>query len=37
MKKENGISRRSFLKNSALAGVLGTIGTGGVATALTSC
>ncbi|KAA6337114.1 Glycosyl hydrolase family 109 protein [termite gut metagenome] len=37
MKKEDSISRRSFLKNSALAGVLGTIGTGGVASALTSC
>jgi len=37
MKKENGISRRSFLKSSAMAGALGTIGTGGAATMLTSC
>ncbi|WP_165021349.1 MULTISPECIES: Gfo/Idh/MocA family oxidoreductase [unclassified Dysgonomonas] len=36
MKKENKISRRSFLKNSALVGVLGTMGTGGAAL-LTSC
>ncbi|OAV69863.1 putative oxidoreductase ycjS [Bacteroidales bacterium Barb6] len=37
MKKENSISRRSFLKNSAMAGALGAIGTGGAATVLTSC
>lgn len=37
MKKENSISRRSFLKSSAMAGALGAIGTGGAATALTSC
>ena len=34
MKK--GVDRRSFLKSSALAGALGAIGTGGVAT-LASC
>lgn len=37
MKKENSISRRSFLKSSAMAGALGAIGTGGAATVLTSC
>jgi predicted dehydrogenase len=37
MKKENSISRRSFLKNSAMAGALGAIGTGSAATALTAC
>jgi predicted dehydrogenase len=35
MKKE--ISRRSFLKSSAMAGALGAIGTGSTATVLTSC
>ena len=30
MKKENSISRRSFLKSSAMAGALGAIGTGTV-------
>lgn len=37
MKKENSLSRRSFLKSSAMAGALGAIGTGGAATVLTSC
>lgn len=37
MKKENSISRRSFLKSSAMAGALGAIGTGSAATVLTSC
>ncbi len=37
MKKENSISRRSFLKNSAMVGAMGAIGTGGAATVLTSC
>jgi len=37
MKKENGISRRSFLKSSALAGAVGAIGTGSTAAILTSC
>ena len=36
MKNKNGISRRSFLKNSALVGALGTIGAGSPAI-LTSC
>lgn len=36
MKKGNGISRRSFLKSSALAGVLGVVGTG-TTSLLTSC
>lgn len=36
MKKENSISRRSFLKSSAMAGALGAIGTGS-ASVLTSC
>lgn len=36
MKKENSISRRSFLKSSAMAGALGAIGTG-TAGVLTSC
>ncbi len=36
MKKVNGISRRSFLKSSAVAGALGAIGTGS-ASVLTSC
>ena len=37
MKKENSISRRSFLKSSALAGALGAIGTGSTVGVLTSC
>lgn len=37
MKKENSISRRSFLKSSALAGAAGVVGTGGAASMLTSC
>ncbi|MCK9343243.1 MAG: Gfo/Idh/MocA family oxidoreductase [Massilibacteroides sp.] len=37
MKKENNISRRSFLKNSALVGALGALGTGTTASVLTSC
>ena len=37
MKKENSISRRSFLKSSAMAGAIGAIGTGSAATALSSC
>ena len=36
MKSKNSISRRSFLKSSAMAGALGAIGTGS-ATVLTSC
>lgn len=36
MKKENSISRRSFLKSTAMAGALGAIGTGS-AGVLTSC
>ena len=36
MKKENSISRRSFLKSTAMAGALGAIGTGS-ASVLTSC
>mgnify|MGYP000892616879 FL=1 len=37
MKKENGISRRSFLKSSAMAGALGVVGAGGATSMLTSC
>ena len=37
MKNEKGLSRRSFLKSTAMAGALGTIGVGGTATVLTSC
>lgn len=37
MEKKNNISRRSFLKNSAMAGALGAIGTGSAASVLTSC
>ena len=38
MKKENSISRRSFLKSTAMAGALGAIGTGGATSVvLTSC
>jgi predicted dehydrogenase len=37
MKKENGLSRRSFLKTSAAAGAFGMIGTGGAAGLFTSC
>ena len=37
MKKENGLSRRSFLKTSAAAGALGMIGTGGATGLFTSC
>ncbi len=37
MKKENSISRRSFLKSSAMVGALGAVGTGGAASVLTSC
>ena len=36
MKRENSISRRSFLKSTAMAGALGAIGTGS-ASVLTSC
>lgn len=36
MKKENSISRRSFLKSSAMAGAIGAMGTG-TAAVLTSC
>jgi len=36
MKKENSISRRSFLKSSAMVGAMGAIGTGSAAV-LTSC
>lgn len=36
--KENNLSRRDFLKNSALMGAVGTLGAGAAATAaLTSC
>lgn len=37
MKKGNGISRRSFLKSSAMAGALSAIGGGSAASVLTSC
>jgi len=37
VKKENEISRRSFLKSSALAGVAGAIGTTGGVAILSSC
>ena len=37
MKKENNISRRSFLKSSALVGAAGAIGTGSAAGLLSSC
>jgi predicted dehydrogenase len=37
MKEENSISRRSFLKSSAMAGALSAIGTGGTAAVLSSC
>jgi predicted dehydrogenase len=37
MEKENSISRRSFLKSSAMAGALGAIGTGSTAAVLSSC
>ncbi len=37
MKKESYISRRSFLKNSALAGAVGVMGTGSATTLLSSC
>lgn len=37
MKKENSISRRSFLKSSAMAGALGAIGTGSTVGVLSSC
>lgn len=37
MKKENTISRRNFLKSSALAGAIGAIGTVGASNVLTSC
>ncbi|MDR1259250.1 MAG: Gfo/Idh/MocA family oxidoreductase [Tannerellaceae bacterium] len=37
MKRENSIDRRTFLKSSAMAGAFGALGTGSVATALTSC
>ncbi|MDR3267788.1 MAG: Gfo/Idh/MocA family oxidoreductase [Tannerella sp.] len=37
MKKENSISRRSFLKSSAFAGAAGVVGTGSAASVLTSC
>lgn len=37
MKKENQISRRSFLKSSALVGAAGVVGTGSAASMLTSC
>ena len=37
MEKKNNISRRSFLKNSALVGVAGTLGTTGGAAILSSC
>lgn len=37
MTKKSSISRRSFLKSSALAGAAGMVGTGGTATLLSSC
>ena len=37
MKKNEGISRRSFLKSTAMAGALSAIGGGSAATVLTSC
>ena len=37
MKKNSGISRRSFLKSTAMAGALSAIGGGSAATVLTSC
>ena len=37
MKKENNLSRRDFLKNSALMGTIGALGTGAAAVGLTSC
>lgn len=37
MTKKSSISRRSFLKSTALAGAAGMVGTGGTATLLTSC
>lgn len=37
MKKQNNLSRRSFIKSSALAGTVGIIGSGGAASLLTSC
>ncbi len=37
MKKDNKLSRRSFLKTSALAGTIGVIGGGGTAGMLSSC
>ncbi len=37
MEKGNGISRRSFLKSTAMAGALSAIGGGSAATVLTSC
>jgi predicted dehydrogenase len=37
MKKENSISRRSFLKSSALAGAAGVVGAGSATSMLTSC
>lgn len=37
MKRENSITRRTFLKSSAMAGALGAVGTTGAATALASC
>lgn len=37
MKKANQISRRSFLKSSAMVGALGAVGAGGATSILTSC
>jgi predicted dehydrogenase len=37
MKKENNVSRRTFLKSSALAGTIGVIGGGGASGFLSSC
>lgn len=37
MKKENSLSRRSFLKSSAMVGALGAIGAGSATGVLTSC
>lgn len=37
MEKKNNITRRSFLKSSAMAGALGAIGTGSAASVLSSC
>ncbi|MDR1644915.1 MAG: Gfo/Idh/MocA family oxidoreductase [Tannerellaceae bacterium] len=37
MKRENKMTRRTFLRSSAMAGAAGAVGTGGAAAVLTSC